>query len=170
MQASGLADRPDQTSASCFVPREVTPQHRSSKSNVFPPTWDAAGAIPLIMAAQFGYTDIVRMLLAAGTTPGTAAEDGYTALHNAAEGGLTEIAQLMIAHTVPLDAALFDTDDTPLHLAVKGKHPAMVQLLLDAGAAAYALGSDDCWPQCTVHGCSRRPHAHHRVHAAALLA
>lgn len=42
---------------------------------------DAAGATPLIMAAQFGYTDIVRMLLAAGATPGMAAVDGYTALY-----------------------------------------------------------------------------------------
>jgi hypothetical protein len=52
---------------------------------------------------------------------------------------------MLIAHGADLDAAL-DTKDTPLHLAVKGKHIETLEELLSRSAAVHASGSADRSP------------------------
>jgi hypothetical protein len=52
---------------------------------------------PLIMAAGYGYSDIVAMLLDAGARPDIRDHDGYTAL-NAAVGGTADIDRFTVGH------------------------------------------------------------------------
>ena len=44
------------------------------------------GIPPLHLAAEKGHVDVVRYLVEAGVSPDLAEDDGYTALHGAAEG------------------------------------------------------------------------------------
>lgn len=97
---------------------------------------DADRATRLILAAELepDRADIVLLLLKAGAEPNVAAEDGSTALHAAATLGCTDNIQLLLAHGASVHAALEGTRDTPLDLAVEGKHMPAIDLLLGAGA------------------------------------
>lgn len=52
---------------------------------------DRHGQTPLNLAARHGYTDVVRVLLAAGASADHADCDGWTALRAAAWGGHTQV-------------------------------------------------------------------------------
>jgi len=52
---------------------------------------DRNGQTPLNLAARHGYTDVVRVLLAAGARVDHADCDGWTALRAAAWGGHTQV-------------------------------------------------------------------------------
>lgn len=93
-------------------------------------------------AAQAGKTETVRLLLRAGFDPKTPGMDSGTALHVACWFGYIEVVRLLV-NQVPLDLTDQHHGSPPLGWACHGAHwcrnqagdyPAVVQLLLDAGA------------------------------------
>ena len=72
------------------------------------------------------------------------ASSGWSALHAAATRGDVDVAKFLLEHRDdgPRDRSLVDGPDveacTPLHQAAHNGHAAIVDLLLDAGAAVYA--------------------------------
>lgn len=58
---------------------------------------DRNGQTPLNLAARHGYSDVVRVLLAAGARADHADCDGWTALRAAAWGGHTQVELHLIA-------------------------------------------------------------------------
>jgi ankyrin repeat protein len=98
---------------------------------------------PLVMAAYYGYNEIVRSLLEAGADvhavdPSMRA----TALHAAAFAGRTEAARLLIAHHIDINKQGPNNGYTALHDAIWQDHTEIVKLLLSAGADLSLLSND----------------------------
>lgn len=91
------------------------------------------GNTALMMAAFKGNRRAAEALLAKGAQVNRA---GWTPLHYAAAGGSEDIARLLIAHKARLDAVSPRASGayTPLMMAAREGQPAMVRLLLEAGA------------------------------------
>ncbi len=112
----------------------------------------AAGYRMLQWSALRHHTALSKLLLAAGA-PASPNKEIYewdyfaeitnTPLHSAAEAGDVELARSLIEHGASLDWCCCSCV-TPLHLAIIGKHPETVELLLKAGAntaIAYDLSA-----------------------------
>jgi hypothetical protein len=103
----------------------------------------------LPFAAQHNNIEAVRMMLAAGWPVGTVGQHGATALHWAGFHGNTAMARVILAHHPPLEARERDFGQTPLGWTIYGSingwhaehgdYPAVLELLLDAGATAPPL-------------------------------
>ena len=90
--------------------------------------------VPLIDAARQGDAAAVESLLKQGTNPNTAAGDGMTALHWAAERGHQEVVELLISSGAVVDTKTRIGKYTPLHLASRSGHGGATRLLLKAGS------------------------------------
>ena len=121
---------------------------------------DNYGATPLHVAAEYGYSEIVEVLLEHGATPNIRDKDGRTPLHYAAMFGNSKVVEVLLEHgadpnirnkygSTPLHYAaafdypkivellpkdLSDYDVTPLQGAVEFSYPEVVKLLLEHGA------------------------------------
>lgn len=91
------------------------------------------GNTALMMAAYKNNRRAAEALLAKGAQVNRA---GWSALHYAAAGGSEDIARLLIAREAKLDAVSPRESGayTPLMMAAREGQPALVRLLLDAGA------------------------------------
>lgn len=96
---------------------------------------DAAGDVPLIMAAYLGHTEITRLLLEADADV-TAVDPGMkaTALHAAAYAGRTEPAKLLIEYGIDVDAQGPYNGYTALHDAIWQNNIEVARILIEAGA------------------------------------
>ena len=124
--------------------------------------------VPLIDAARQGDGAAVESLLKQGTNPNTAAGDGMTALHWAAERGHQEVVELLISSGAVVDPKTRIGKYTPLHLASRSGHGGATRLLLKAGSnpnattttsgvtplhlAAAAIGGADAVAALLEHG------------------
>ena len=124
--------------------------------------------VPLIDAARQGDAAAVESLLKQGTNPNTAAGDGMTALHWAAERGHQEVVELLISSGAVVDTKTRIGKYTPLHLASRSGHGGATRLLLKAGSnpnattttsgvtplhlAAAAIGGADAVAALLEHG------------------
>eukprot|EP00611_Tribonema_gayanum_P008680 TRINITY_DN1826_c0_g1_i4.p2 TRINITY_DN1826_c0_g1~~TRINITY_DN1826_c0_g1_i4.p2 ORF type:complete len:289 (-),score=113.48 TRINITY_DN1826_c0_g1_i4:444-1235(-) len=117
-----------------------------------PPHKLAANQLPtpanvtLYEAAKAGNLRRVRRCLDNGASPNwfQNPEEGATAMHKAAEGGHTDILQLLIERGGVLDDALLTNRNTPLHIACDGGQLEVAKVLVAAGApvgAANAFGN-----------------------------
>ncbi|KAK5106681.1 hypothetical protein LTS08_000802 [Lithohypha guttulata] len=90
------------------------------------------GGTALSMAARDGHTEIVKVLLAAGAN----INDGSFALAGAVQGGHYEVAKLLIDNGADANASgKYYRNHTPLCAAIVSRKPAIVELLLSAGAS-----------------------------------
>eukprot|EP01051_Picozoa_sp_SAG22_P018975 SAG22_NODE_3359_length_1758_cov_10.438819_1_plen_380_part_00 len=89
---------------------------------------------PLHEAAREGHVAMVELLLARGANPRLRELAGGTALHLAAEAGHVELVKRLLALGLDPDSRRYD-GHTPLSLAGQGDKQAVVELLVDAGAA-----------------------------------
>ena len=97
------------------------------------------GDTALHLAALYGHTQCVEMLLGAGANVAVRDADGGTPLHDACAGGFEEIVGMLLAAAGPAGAsevanARDGDDETPLHMAARGGYPGIVRMLLAAGA------------------------------------
>ena len=116
-----------------------------------PEAAEARGVTPLIAAASVGNTAVAKLLLAHGANaaayaPG-AGQKTATPLMGAAHNGDVELTRLLLARKPDVNATSPDNDGvvkngpiafgslTALHLATADASPAVVKLLLDAGAS-----------------------------------
>lgn len=98
---------------------------------------EASDTSPLILAAEGGHSDIVRMLLDHGANPGLCLSDGETAIHRAAANGHAEGLKILL--DTGADAKVVDRNgQTPLMRAVSNQHWSVVQVLL---ASSLDLGN-----------------------------
>lgn len=96
---------------------------------------DAHGYPPLTVAAGHGDPVIVARLLAAGADPLLLdTHMGASSLHRAAQGGVVEIAGLLIEHGAFVDQQAPTHGHTPLIDASWHKRVTMVRFLLGSGA------------------------------------
>lgn len=98
---------------------------------------DDSGQDALIYAATEGKHQNLRLFLAHGATPLTQDENGWTALHHAANAGHAECVYHLLKSGAPVNAVSEDGLFTPLHLAVQSKHARCVQQLLRYGADVH---------------------------------
>lgn len=99
---------------------------------------------PLADAAMRGDVAGVRSLLSDGAEVNAPRGDGMTALHWAAQRGSVEIARLLIQAGARVDVLTRIGDHTPLHVAARAGHEAVIGDLLAAGAdvnSATATGA-----------------------------
>ena len=98
---------------------------------------------PLIMAARAGYTDVVALLLDRGAKIDLIGPDDENALIQASAAGRLEVVKLLVARGANVNVSVwveseFDSPDgewrTPLNMARRGGHDAVVAFLASAGA------------------------------------
>jgi ankyrin repeat protein len=90
---------------------------------------DKNGCDMLHYAAEFGYTDLARILLDLGLDPDQPCLSGETALHRAAKAGRYAVAKLLVEHGANPDLA--DKEQkTPLFVALKAEQLDVAALLL----------------------------------------
>lgn len=108
-----------------------------------PNTLDINGNTPLHLAAEKGYTECLKLLLAKSnkTINLKSSSKQSTALHMAAENGYTECVQILL-HTGSSHSVVNDKNQTPLHLAAKAQCAESVEILLELGAEVNALDID----------------------------
>jgi hypothetical protein len=107
-----------------------------------PNTRDPEGHPALLLAAQSGRSDAVRVLLRAGAAPDASTRSGWTALHAAAESGGLEIARDLLEARA--DPDLRDrVRGTPLDVAEETDHDALASLLREHGARGSGMSVGD---------------------------
>jgi inversin len=97
-------------------------------------TVDREGRTATMMAAMFGYTDVLQLLLANNSDPLAYDKTGSTALHMAASAGYMECVQLLLATSSNLNG-LNAEQHSPLFCACEQGHVDVVITLVQEGAA-----------------------------------
>jgi ankyrin repeat protein len=90
-----------------------------------------AGAVqvnPLEYWASLGNLGKVKLELQKGVNVNARGENGYTALHAAAQNGHIEVVRLLLSHNADR-AAKLDGGDTPAELAKRAGHNDVVKVL-----------------------------------------
>ena len=103
------------------------------------------GATPMSEAAVTGDVRVLKDLLAAGADVESPNADGQTALMVVARTSNVEAAHLLLAHGAHVNAHERWREQTPLMWAAAEAQPAMVRLLLSAGAQADARSLVNDW-------------------------
>ena len=99
------------------------------------------GFTPLYISIKNNNLDMVRQLIACRCDVNACRDDGWTALHAAAEQGYRDIVnELLKAKANPSTTASFDENDKviPLHQAAQEGHADIVRLLVEGGASVNA--------------------------------
>lgn len=107
---------------------------------------DFKGQTPLMLMAEAGDTDLVRIMLQAGADPDMQDWQGMTALHAATKSGVDGCVDVLLDHPCQLDKVTVD-GRTPLHTAswVANLH-ALRRLLQLAPELAWQRDSYDMTP------------------------
>ena len=91
---------------------------------------------PLVVAAQYGRTEVVEYLLSKKADPNHAVSEGYRALMYAVRNGHGAAAKLLLKNKADINAQA-DAKDTALHFTLYAepiaKAQEMIQLLMDHG-------------------------------------
>ena len=93
----------------------------------------ALGATCLHLAAGYGHTGIVRLLLKAGASPFARSESGSTPFYRAARGGSIPTLTLLLEAGSEVNAETWN-GWTPIFEAIENQHVEVVQWLIQNGA------------------------------------
>lgn len=107
----------------------------------------ADGWTPLHLAAHFGKTPVVRLLLNKGAQANALSANAMqnSALHAAAAGRAAEAGRLLIDHGANVDARQHG-GWTPLHAAAQNGDIAFAGMLLEAGASVHVRADNQQRP------------------------
>ena len=94
---------------------------------------------PMWVAARKGNINAVKQHLAAGALVNAKNESGWTPLHQAAWGGHTEVAELLIANGADVNTMTDGYRWTPLHEAARSGRKVIAKLLINKGADVNAM-------------------------------
>eukprot|EP01114_Cavostelium_apophysatum_P021105 TRINITY_DN7267_c0_g1_i1.p1 TRINITY_DN7267_c0_g1~~TRINITY_DN7267_c0_g1_i1.p1 ORF type:complete len:426 (+),score=87.95 TRINITY_DN7267_c0_g1_i1:57-1334(+) len=95
------------------------------------------GASPLLIASFGGRFEAARVLLDHGADVHSRRNDGWTALHYAANSNDVDVARVLIEFGADVNALMSENIlSTPLHFAAKKGFSSVVELLLEFGADA----------------------------------
>ncbi|XP_028304759.1 cortactin-binding protein 2 isoform X2 [Gouania willdenowi] len=97
----------------------------------------------LIVAAQNGHTECVKLLLSAGTPADVSDENGFTPLHCAAAHGRTSCVETLLSAGAAVDSVLA-RGQTSLFLACEAGKLDCARVLLRAGADRSLTTADGC--------------------------
>lgn len=106
---------------------------------------------PLMCAAVWGFSRVVRVLLSRGANVAIANDDGFTALHIAAQYGRLPVITDLIKAGASLEAVT-SIGSTHLNVAAQEGFSEVVKALIEAGANADSLMADG-----TTQGTSGTP-------------
>jgi len=99
---------------------------------------DDYGATPLHAAAEYGYSEIVEVLLEHGAAPNIREKYGDTPLHYAAMFGNSKVVEVLLEHGA--DPNIRDKQGaTPLHYAAAFDYPKIVEVLHKKGLSDYDI-------------------------------
>lgn len=102
-----------------------------------------------------GRLEILQMMLkACACLDGIENLMGWTHLHKAAERSDEAIVSALIAREANIDAEMVESVLTPLIIAIENNRPAIVKLLLDAGAEGNTASKGNLTP---AHSAARCP-------------
>ena len=105
------------------------------------------GMRPLHLAAEFGQSSLVSLLLEHKVNVNTESDAKWTSLHIAAEYGHISVVALLLEHRANVNAK-GDDGWTPLFLAAQEGHISVVALLLERGADVNAKDNREWTPLC----------------------
>jgi ankyrin repeat protein len=103
---------------------------------------DINGNIPLHYAIKFKRPEIVDMIIKFNSNPNTIDAEGYNALHLAVRSGSSEIVQSVSSIMINLDTKT-SHGETALHIAINYNYNSMAEFLLNEGASANIVDSDN---------------------------
>lgn len=83
--------------------------------------------------AEYGYTEIVTLLLNRGANINIKSKDGYTPLHYAAMYGHKDILEILLVNKANVNEENY-SHQMPLHLAASQSNKEIVEILLKYGA------------------------------------
>jgi len=116
----------------------VNPQNEDSLPDQ--PSHLQGGSYGLHIAASFGLTVIVSLLLKTGIDVDQTHDDGQTALHWACKNGHLETVRYLIDQKADVNARMIRNPSTPLVIAAANGHLPIVELLVNN----HAEINDDC--------------------------
>lgn len=119
----------------------------------------------LHIAASFGLTTILLLLLKRGIDPNQEDKHGEMAIHWACWNGHYEVVQLLIDHKAEVNARAKWNQSTPLIIAAVNGHVSIAELLLDYGAE---IDAEWAQKQIGLSALSEACH-HNRLEVAQLL-
>jgi len=95
----------------------------------------------LLAAAKKGNTSEIESLLNQGASPNCVTNEGWIALHSAAQGGKRDMLDILLSYGADptLQIKLGDWGFTPLHLAAREGHKEIVRPLVKADKKGIAL-------------------------------
>lgn len=108
--------------------------------------WASSGGAGISLAATFGLTEVIRMLIDRTEIPVLKAKNiwGGTPLHEAAIFGYVDTAELLIVNEADLLATNLG-QNTPIYLAVSARQAEMVKYLLCWGTSQLTKSAREGW-------------------------
>lgn len=104
------------------------------------------GYTPLVIAAHYGYSRVVRIIVNQRANPSIVDDEGYTALHVAVGEKHLAVTELLVKAGKSLDVAASTGGLTSLHAAVSNGHSTVMRVLIEAGADPNSRALDGSTP------------------------
>jgi len=129
MSSSGDVDMETKRIALAAVWKKMSAQDKKQKGEA------------LLAAAKKGNTSEIESLLNQGASPNCVTNEGWSALHSAAQGGKRDMLDILLSYGADptLQIKLGDWGFTPLHLAAREGHKEIVRALVKADKKGIAL-------------------------------
>lgn len=107
---------------------------------------DPKGFTPLMLAAFYGHSRVLKVILNKRANVSVVNDDGCTALHMSAQEGHLAVTKLLVQAGADPEMVTFTTGYTPLQQAAQNGHSEVVRVLIEAGATPNSRALDGATP------------------------